>query len=78
MVEMFQILQEVSQNSPSALGAILASHPPAGERAANTRREISEHLRGSDQQGLRNTPDFERLRFDGPSYSQPRRERPRN
>jgi predicted Zn-dependent protease len=78
MVEMFQILQEVSQNSPSALGAIMASHPPAGERAANTRREIDEHLRGSDQQGLRNSPEFQRLRFDAPAYAPSRRERPRN
>ncbi|HKQ74048.1 MAG TPA: M48 family metallopeptidase, partial [Blastocatellia bacterium] len=34
MVEMFQTLQEVSNSSPNAFGGILASHPPAGERAA--------------------------------------------
>src|SRR5262249_36527973 len=78
MVEMFRILQNVTQSTPNALGGVLASHPPAGERAANTSREISEHLRGSDQQGVSNTPDFQRLRLGSPAYSSPRRVRPRN
>jgi predicted Zn-dependent protease len=49
MVQMFEILQEVSASSPNAFGSILASHPAPSERAANTRREISQYLRGSDR-----------------------------
>jgi predicted Zn-dependent protease len=78
MVEMFQILQKVTQSSPNALGGVLASHPPAGERATNTTREINDHLRGSDRQGVSNTPDFERLRLGAPASSPSRRVRPRN
>lgn len=78
MVEMFQILQKVTQSSPNALGGVLASHPPAGERAANTSREINEHLRGSDRQGVSNTNEFERLKFGGSANEPPRRVRPRN
>src|SRR5262245_3123988 len=33
MVEMFEILQEVSASSPNAFGSILASHPAPSERA---------------------------------------------
>ena len=79
MVEMFQTLQEVSNSSPNALGGILASHPPPAERAANTRREIDEHLRGSDRRGLSNTDDFQRLK-SGITSSSPTlsRVRPRN
>ncbi|HEX5085890.1 MAG TPA: M48 family metallopeptidase [Blastocatellia bacterium] len=80
MVEMFEILQEVSASSPGAFGSILASHPAPSERAANTRREISQHLRGSDRRGLRDTEDFQRLKsgFQSQSSSSPRRTRPRN
>jgi beta-barrel assembly-enhancing protease len=80
MVEMFQILQEVSASSPDALGSILASHPAPSERAANTRREIDQYLRGSDRKGLSNTEDFQRLKsgFQSHSPSSPRRVRPRN
>jgi len=78
MVEMFQILQQVSNNSPNAFGGVLASHPPPGERATNTRREIDERLRGSDQRGLSNSDDFQRLKSGIPSSSPPRRVRPRN
>ena len=79
MVEMFQKLQEVSNNSPDAFGGILASHPPPAERAANTRREIDDHLRGSDRRGLSNTDDFQRLKSGIPSSSPTRsRVRPRN
>ncbi len=79
MVEMFEILQRVSQSSPNALGSILASHPPASERAANTRREISEHLRGSDQRGERDSSEFERVKPSAPASSKPpRKVRPRN
>ena len=80
MVEMFEILQEVSASSPDALGSILASHPPPSERAANTRREIDQYLRGSDRRGLSNTEDFQRLKsaFQSNSPSSSRRMRPRN
>lgn len=78
MIEMFQILQEVSNNSPNAFGSILASHPAPRERAANTRREIDQHLRGSDRRGMSNSEDFQRLKIGASSYSSPRRVRPRN
>jgi predicted Zn-dependent protease len=80
MVEMFETLQEVSNSSPNAFGSILASHPAPSERAANTRREISQYLRGSDRKGLSNTDDFRRLKSDFQSQpsSSPRRMRPRN
>jgi beta-barrel assembly-enhancing protease len=80
MVEIFEILEEVSASSPGALGSIMASHPAPGERLANTRREIDQHLRGSDQRGLRDTEDFERLKsnFQSESSPSPRRARPRN
>jgi len=78
MIEMFEILQEVSKSSPNAFGSILASHPAPSERAANTRREINQYLRGSDRRGLSNTEDFQRLKSVAPSSSSPRRMRPRN
>ena len=78
MVEMFQTLQEVNNSSPNAFGGILASHPPPRERAANTRREIDERLRGSDRRGLSNSDDFQRLKSGIPSSSPQRRVRPRN
>ena len=78
MVEMFEILQEVGASSPNAFGSILASHPAPSERAANTRREISQHLRGSDRKGLSNSEDFQRLKSGATSSPSPRRVRPRN
>lgn len=80
MVEMFEILQEVSSSSPDALGSILASHPAPRERASNTRREIDQHLRGSDRRGLSNTEDYQRLKsgIQSQSSSSPRRARRRN
>jgi predicted Zn-dependent protease len=80
MIEMFNILQDVSNRSPNAFGSILASHPAPKERAANTRREINQHLRGSDRRGLSDTEDFQRLKsgFQSQSPSSPRRTRPRN
>ena len=78
MIEMFQILQEFNRSSPGLFGSILASHPAPGERATNTRREINQHLRGSDRRGLSNTEDFQRLKSGASSYSSPRRVRPRN
>src|SRR5215510_2833426 len=80
MVEMFEILQEVSASSTNAFGSILASHPAPSERAANTRREIAQHLRGSDHRGLNNTEDFQRLKsgYQSRPSSSSRRVRPRN
>jgi predicted Zn-dependent protease len=78
MVEMFQILQEVGASSPNAFGSVLASHPAPSERAANTRREISQYLRGSDRKGLSNTEDFQRLKSGAAPSSSTRRMRPRN
>lgn len=62
MVEMFKLLQRVGQQNPNLLGNILASHPPAGERAENTMVEIREKLRGSDSRGVSNTNEFQRIK----------------
>ncbi|MFN7929105.1 MAG: M48 family metallopeptidase [Blastocatellia bacterium] len=62
MVEMFQILQRVSQQNPNLLGNVLASHPPARERAENTISEIRTNLRGSDTRGTNNSSEFQRVR----------------
>lgn len=62
MVEMFQILQRVGQQNPNLLGNVLASHPPARERAENTISEIRANLRGSDTRGTNNTNEFQRLK----------------
>lgn len=62
MTEMFGILAEASKGGGGSLGSILASHPPATERLENTRREISEKLRGSDQKGAQNTTEFSRIK----------------
>ncbi|MCI0390133.1 MAG: M48 family metallopeptidase [Acidobacteria bacterium] len=82
MVEMFQTLQEVGRSSPNAFGSILASHPAPSDRAANTRREIDERLRGSDRRGLSNSDDFQRMKSGIPSSSPTsptrNRVRPRN
>jgi beta-barrel assembly-enhancing protease len=79
MVEMFGILAEASKNNANAIGNILASHPPATERLDNTRREIAEHLRGSDQRGTQNTNDFTRLKGQAPVSSESNRTvRPRS
>lgn len=78
MVEMFQILAQISQSQPNALGSILSSHPPASERAANTRREIDQYLRGTDQRGKSNTNEFQRIKAMIPATQSPRKVRPRN
>lgn len=82
MVEMFEILNEVSRSQPNALGSILASHPPASERATNTRREIDDRLRGTDHRGVSSTPEYQSLRGSAPERnerpSNPNRVRPRN
>jgi len=62
MVEMFGILAEISKNSAGSLGNIMASHPPATERLENTRREITDRLRGSDQRGTQTTNEFQQLK----------------
>ena len=62
MVEMFGILAEATKGNSGSLGGVLASHPPATERLDNTRREISEHIQGSDQRGVQNTNDFNRIK----------------
>jgi len=77
MVEMFEMLSEVSRSQPNAFGSILASHPPPAERAANTRREIDERLRGSDRRGNSNSNEFQRVKSGLPASSSPRRVRPR-
>jgi predicted Zn-dependent protease len=80
MIEMFEILNHISGSNPDMLGSIMASHPPAREREANTRLEIDEHLSGSDRRGQDTTPDFQRIkaRFGGNTAPPPpRRVRPR-
>jgi beta-barrel assembly-enhancing protease len=62
MVEMFGILAEISKNNAGSLGSIMASHPAPTERAENTRREITDRLRGSDQQGKHSSPEFQRIK----------------
>ncbi len=69
MVQMFEILNQISQSQPNALGSILSSHPPASERAANTRREIDERLRGADGRGVSNTNEFQRIKSNLPASS---------
>lgn len=71
MVEMFEILQKVAGSNPNSIGSILASHPPAGERAQNTRREIDQHLSGSDQRGASNSNEFQRIRGGVPAAPAP-------
>ena len=71
MVEMFEILQRVAGSNPNSIGSILASHPPAGERAQNTRREIEQHLGGSDRRGDSNSNEFQRIRGGVPATPTP-------
>lgn len=62
MVDAFEILQRASQSQPNASDSIPDSQPPASERAANTRREIDERLRGSDRKGVSDTAKFQRIK----------------
>jgi beta-barrel assembly-enhancing protease len=62
MVGMFEILQSVSASNPNLLGNVMASHPPARERAQNTVAEIRTNLRGSDARGINNTNEFQRIK----------------
>ncbi|HQR36333.1 MAG TPA: M48 family metallopeptidase [Blastocatellia bacterium] len=61
MVEMFQMLQQVTKGGGS-MGSILASHPDPREREANTRTEIDQYLQGTDRRGVSNSNDFQRLK----------------
>lgn len=62
MVEMFQMLENVSAKNPNLLGNVMASHPPARERAENTVAEIRANLRGSDTRGATNSNEFQRMK----------------
>jgi len=62
MVEMFEILNRVGGSNPDLLGPILRSHPPASERAVNTRNEIAGYLPGSDRGGNNNSQEFQRIK----------------
>lgn len=70
MIQMFEMLSEVSQNRPNILGDIMASHPNPSERAGNTRREIDLHLRGSDRTGTMDSQNFDRIKGYATSRSQ--------
>jgi predicted Zn-dependent protease len=77
MVEMFQILGKISQSQPDTLGSIMASHPKPEERAGNTRIEIDQNLRGTDQRGISNTNEYQRIKGTAPAPLTPRRVQPR-
>ncbi len=77
MVQMFETLDRVSNSQPDLLGSIMRSHPPARERAENTRLEISQYLRGSDRRGIESTREFEAIK-ERVESARPRRHRPRN
>ncbi|HEX4949239.1 MAG TPA: M48 family metallopeptidase [Blastocatellia bacterium] len=62
MVQMFEMLESVSARNPNLLGNVLASHPPARERAGNTVTEIRTNLRGSDTRGVNNSNEFQRIK----------------
>ncbi len=62
MVEMFGILDSVSAKNPNLLGNVMASHPPARERAQNTTSEIRANLRGSETRGTSNSNEFQRVK----------------
>jgi predicted Zn-dependent protease len=76
MVEMFQILGKISQSQPDTLGSIMASHPKPDERAGNTRIEIDQNLRGTDQRGISNTNEYQRIKGAAPAPLTPRRVQP--
>jgi predicted Zn-dependent protease len=71
MTEMFAMLAELSKGGGGGLGSIMASHPPPAERYENTQREIDERLRGSNQRGISNTDNFNRVRSGMPTASAP-------
>ena len=79
MIEMFNSLAALN---PNQMGSIMSSHPPAPERAENTRVEIDQHLQGSDRTGRTTSTAFQRIKTMFPSKGQqgqqPQRVRPRN
>lgn len=80
MVEMFQILNNLSQSQPGSIGSIMASHPAPAERAQNTAREIGEHLGGARSQGIKSSTEYARIRASiiGGSTAPSRKVRPRS
>lgn len=80
MVEMFQILNNLSKSQPGSIGSIMASHPAPAERAQNTAREIEEHLGGVRSQGIKSSTEYARIRaaIAGGSAAPSRKVRPRN
>ncbi len=64
MIEMFQMLASLN---PNQIGSIMSSHPAPSERAANTRREIDQYLRGTDAKGRANSSEFQRVKSLVPS-----------
>lgn len=63
MVQMFETLQKISSSNPGLLGGVMASHPPARERADNTTREIGSRLVGSDAKGTSTSREFQRMKL---------------
>ncbi|MBX7223687.1 MAG: M48 family metalloprotease [Blastocatellia bacterium] len=61
MNNMFRLLESLGKK-PGAIDKIFASHPPATERLANTQREITEHLVGSNRQGTSTTAAFDAVK----------------
>ena len=81
MVEMFQILNQISKSQPNSIGSIMSSHPPPMERAQNSAREIQEHLTASrSSRRITSSTDYERIRarLTTGTGSAPVRVRPRN
>jgi predicted Zn-dependent protease len=76
MIEMFQILSKINQSQPDALGSIMASHPKPEERADNTRVEIDQRLRGTDQRGISNTKEYQQIKGGTVGPMTPRRVQP--
>jgi predicted Zn-dependent protease len=76
MVEMFRILEQISKSQPNSVGSIMASHPEPSERAGNTRIEIDQNLRGTDQRGISNTNEFQRIKNGAPGPFTPRKVQP--
>jgi beta-barrel assembly-enhancing protease len=76
MVEMFRILEQISKSQPNSVGSIMASHPEPSERAGNTRIEIDQNLRGTDQRGISNTNEFQRIKSGASGPITPRRVQP--
>ncbi len=67
MIEMFQMLQQVSKGGGGSLGSVLASHPDPREREANTKTEIGAYLQGTDRRGTSNSNDFQRIKSGLPA-----------